>query len=399
MQELEALSYVYVLFFVMISLEMTVSLLRRDGRYTIADAATSIIHGMGFQASEILTKTLTTLPYLYVASKVVDWHRDPSAPWTWAVAFTLYELGYYWYHRHQHEVGLMWAIHAPHHSSEEYNLSTALRQSVFTGVLKWLYFLPIALAGVPFSVFVGCVIADLSYEFLIHTRYVPKLGFLEGILNTPSAHRVHHGRDLKYLDRNYGAITVLFDRVFGTYQAEQEEPQYGLTKPVRSFDYWETTMHVYRELARVSRTTARWQDKLRVWFAPPGWYPQDMGGPKPPDPPGPNDLKHSVSVSLPVFSYLGVQSLMVSGALGALILSGDAWPSVMKALLVASIFWTLFNASGLIQGRRWAALSESVRVVATVLVLAWVPQSPSGSRALPAALPVLSVSQAASLLR
>lgn len=162
---------------------------------------------------------------------------DIAALASWAVVFVLVDLAYYWSHRFAHEVNILWAGHVVHHSSEEYNLPVALRQSSLHGLMSWIFYMPLAAIGVPWRMFVTCNAINLVYQFWIHTRAVGQMGSLtEAVMNTPSHHRVHHGVNPKYQDKSYAGVFIVFDRWFWSFQAEEEEPVYGITKPLQSWN-------------------------------------------------------------------------------------------------------------------------------------------------------------------
>ena len=204
-----------------------------------------------------------------------------SAGGKWLAAIVLFlgvDCAYYWFHRIAHEYNAPWAGHVVHHSSEDYNLAVALRQGTFQGVFSWVFYLPLALLGYPPAWFAAMSSFDTLYQFWIHTRLIGKLGPLEWVLNTPSHHRVHHGRNPKYLDKNYAGTLIIWDRMFGTFQAEEEEPVYGLTKPLNSWNPLWANLHVWRDLCRDAWLAPRWVDKLRIWFMPQGWRPEGLAG-------------------------------------------------------------------------------------------------------------------------
>src|SRR6185436_19175726 len=152
-------------------------------------------------------------------------------------AFLLVDLAYYCSHRTSHGVNLLWAGHVVHHSSEEYNLAVALRQSSLHGLFTWVFYLPLALAGIPPETYLVCYALNLVYQFWIHTQAVGRLGRLtELVMNTPSHHRVHHGRNPRYLDRNHAGVFIIWDRLFGTFEPETERVVYGLTKDIHTFN-------------------------------------------------------------------------------------------------------------------------------------------------------------------
>jgi uncharacterized membrane protein YhhN len=201
----------------------------------------------------------------------------------WVLALVFYDFCYYWLHRAGHEVAVFWAAHVVHHQSQDYNLSTALRQTSSGALLGWLFYLPMALAGVPPLVFGIVALIDLLYQFWVHTEHVGKLGWFDRWFCSPSNHRVHHAVNERYLDRNYGGVLIVWDRLFGSFKEEDEKCVYGTRSPLNSWDPLWANAEVYGSLLHDSWHARRWSDKLRVWFKPPGWRPADVAArfPKP----------------------------------------------------------------------------------------------------------------------
>lgn len=187
-------------------------------------------------------------------------------------ALVLVDLSYYWLHRAEHRCRLLWAAHVNHHSSEHYNLSTALRQP-WTPFALIVFMAPLALVGVSPELILIAYGINLIYQFWIHTELVPKLGPLELVLNTPSHHRVHHGSNQQYLDRNYAGILIIWDRLFGTFEPEVEPVTYGLTKNIHTFNIGRIAFHEYAAIGRDVRGAGRVRDKLGYIVGPPGWTP------------------------------------------------------------------------------------------------------------------------------
>ena len=178
---------------------------------------------------------------------------------------------YYWNHRLMHESRLMWAIHVVHHSSERYNLSTALRQPVADAFGMFLPIGSMALLGFRPALIETARGVNLLYQFWIHTDAIPKLGALEEVLNTPSHHRVHHGSNPQYLDRNHGSILIIWDRLFGTFAREEEPVRYGLTKNIDSFNPAVIATHEHVDILRDVAGADSWSDRLGFVFRGPGW--------------------------------------------------------------------------------------------------------------------------------
>jgi alkylglycerol monooxygenase len=204
------------------------------------------------------------------------WPTD--AWWAWVLAIVFYDFCYYWNHRLGHESAVFWAAHVVHHQSQCYNLSTALRQTSSGALLSWIFYVPMAVAGVPPEMFAVAAIVDLLYQYWIHTEVVGKLGWFDRWFASPSNHRVHHAVNDCYIDRNYGGIFMVWDRLFGTFVEESEKCVYGTRAPLESWDPLWANVEVYADLVRKSRHASRWRDRLRVWFMPPGWQPAGVAG-------------------------------------------------------------------------------------------------------------------------
>lgn len=198
----------------------------------------------------------------------------PNGWWLIPLAILVADFTYYWMHRCEHRVRLFWANHSVHHSSEEFNFSTSLRISWMDAIIEWVFFVPMVLVG--FSVVetvVGLVVV-VAYQSWIHTDKVRNLGWLEYVFNTPSAHRVHHGSNRQYLDKNYGGILIVWDRLFGTYEPENADVEYGLTEPVASHNPLTINFHEYKKLLGDMRRAETFKASVGYLFNPPGWRPQ-----------------------------------------------------------------------------------------------------------------------------
>lgn len=248
------------------------------GGYQVKDARTSISMGLVSVATSAAWKALGLIGYAAIWTYLAPWHLSPDAWYTWVILIVGVDFLFYWYHRVAHRVRVVWATHQAHHSSEYYNFSTALRQKWNNSgeILMWT---PLPLIGVPpWMVFVGFGV-NLVYQFFVHTERVDRLPRpVEFVFNTPSHHRVHHGSDPEYLDRNYGGILILWDRMFGTYGAETHRPTYGLTTPVGTYDILTLQSHEYAAIGRDVAAADCWRDRLGYIFGPPGWRPTPSAG-------------------------------------------------------------------------------------------------------------------------
>lgn len=288
---------------VAVFLEMAVNHVRKRRSYRTNDTLANLSQGLISQLVSACTPLLQIGIYTLVFS-MLDHPIDAPFWLSWygiALAIVMFDFCEYWLHRAGHEISIFWAAHVVHHQGEELNLCTALRQESQNAVLGWPFYLPMAVAGVPPPVFGFVLLAVQYYQIWAHTEQIGKLGWLDRVVTTPSNHRVHHAVNDCYLDRNYGGLFVLWDRLFGTYAAETERCVFGTRTPLRSFNPLRGITQVYASLAHDAWHAQRWQDKLRVWVMPPGWRPADVAlrFPKPPfdidrerhDPPASNTAR------------------------------------------------------------------------------------------------------------
>ena len=183
--------------------------------------------------------------------------------WAWAILFFAEDLTYYWFHRTSHECRLFWASHVVHHSSQHYNLGTALRQTWTGGLMSFIFWLWLPLIGFPPIMVLTMQAISLLYQFWIHTELVRRLGPLEWVMNTPSHHRVHHGSNQRYLDRNHAGMLIIWDRLFGSFEPEGEKVIYGLTKNINSYNPLRIAFHEWIDIWNDVRTAPTWRLKLR----------------------------------------------------------------------------------------------------------------------------------------
>jgi sterol desaturase/sphingolipid hydroxylase (fatty acid hydroxylase superfamily) len=240
--------------------------------YEVRDTATSLTMGAGSLVVGVPWKSVTVLAYagVYVLTPI---HLAPGSIWTWVVLFFADDLAYYWYHRLHHEVRVLWASHVVHHSSRHYNLSTALRQT-WTPMGDLPFWLGLALIGIPPWMILLQQSVSLLYQFFLHTERVNRLPRpVEWFFNTPSHHRVHHGSNQQYLDRNYGGILIVWDRLFGTFEPEGARVVYGLTTNVGSYNPLRVATHEYLAVWRDVRAAASWRHRLGYLLGRPGWQP------------------------------------------------------------------------------------------------------------------------------
>jgi sterol desaturase/sphingolipid hydroxylase (fatty acid hydroxylase superfamily) len=256
------------LFSGLIALEALIARRLDPNAYEKKDAWTNIALGFGSIAWGGLFGLATGYAYLYLY-ELAPFKFPADAWWTWLILFVLDDFAYYWFHRISHESRFFWNFHVVHHSSEYYNLSVAVRQSWFSGVAHWVFYTPIMLLGFAPWMFLSMHGFNLIYQFWIHTPLIKRLGWLEWPLNTPSHHRVHHGVNEPYLDRNYAGVLIIWDRLFGSFVSETEEPRYGIIKPIKSHNLLWINVHAWSEMFGEMRERRTLLGKLRCIFGSP----------------------------------------------------------------------------------------------------------------------------------
>lgn len=264
-------------FILAMAVELLYGAWKKHQTYRLNDAVASLMMGSLSQLMGVLRLSFSAVFFASAVAfvGVVPW--EATAWWHWVVAFIAYDFCYYWKHRCGHEWRIMWASHSAHHQSEEYNLSTALRQTS-TDYIGFVFYLPMYLAGTPVYVMVSVGTLNLVYQFWVHTQHVDRMGVLDYLLVTPSNHRVHHAKNPRYIDKNYGGFLILWDRLFGTFCDEQkdEKPVFGITHGLRSWNpIWANTV-VWWHTMILAVKAPRWRDKISVWFRGPSWFPQGL---------------------------------------------------------------------------------------------------------------------------
>jgi alkylglycerol monooxygenase len=255
-------------FAILIAMEAWFASRRQRYPYEKWDAWLNILLGFGSVFWGSVFGLATGAIYLFFY-ELAPYKFPSNVWWSWALLFFVDDFAYYWFHRLSHESRFLWNFHVVHHSSEHFNLSVAVRQSWFSGLAHWMFYAPIMLLGFNPLMFATMHGVNLIYQFWIHTEHVRNLGPLEYVLNTPSHHRVHHGVNDIYLDRNYGGALIIWDRLFGSFVRETETPKYGIIKPLKSYNPLWINTHGWYEMFVVMKTRKTLTGKLRCIFASP----------------------------------------------------------------------------------------------------------------------------------
>jgi sterol desaturase/sphingolipid hydroxylase (fatty acid hydroxylase superfamily) len=396
-------------FFVLMGVELAYAALSRRRLFRLNDSIADLSCGILSQVSGVFSKLFAIGIYVWVWRHLAAqrWASLPAwvdgapfahaeaFPWvsvhprelaSWTAVFVLVDLAYYWSHRLSHEINVLWAGHVVHHSSEEYNLAVALRQSSIHGLFTWVFYVPLALVGIPPVMYVTSYALNLLYQFWIHTRAVGRMGWAtELVMNTPSHHRVHHGRNPKYLDRNHAGVLIVWDRLFGTFQAEEEEPVYGITKPLQSWNPLWANVHGFVEIFGDAWRSRSWRDRLMFVFGPPGWRPAAAGGPMPP----PDVTAQTAETWDPVVpaglaAYGFAQFGAALAGSFALLLNAERMPTAHVAAAGFYVAISLAGVGGVFESAKWAGPIETARLLVlggACAVLGWMGPLPVSAAA------------------
>ena len=256
-------------FALLIAVETYLSV-RYEENYDRKDIWTNIALGFGSAGFGLVLGLIQVFFYGFIYETVAPFKMPMDLWWSWAILLFADDFLYYWFHRISHEVRFFWNFHVVHHSSNQYNLSVAVRQSWFSGIAHWIFYLPLALMGFPLWAFVTMHGLNLIYQFWIHTKVIKKMpAWFEYIFNTPAHHRVHHGVNDQYLDKNYGGIFIFFDRIFGSFVEEKDEVRYGIIKPINSYNWLWINSHGWFETFEAMKTKKTFYGRMRCLFGAP----------------------------------------------------------------------------------------------------------------------------------
>lgn len=369
--------YAIPVFLLMIVLELGYGLLKGNNTYRVNDSINSLSMGLLSTVTKFVFLNIGALVFAQISREYAIWSFDINSLGHWLLAILLYDFLYYWFHRISHERQFFWGSHVVHHQSEDYNLSTALRQTSTSFATTWVFYIPCFFLGMPISMFVSIASAHLIYQFWVHTQHIPKLGIFEWFMVSPSNHRVHHAQNADYIDKNYGGLLIIWDRLFGTFKAEEENQQaiYGIRVPLRSWNPIWANLHIFAAMLRDIWHTQRWSDKFRVLWSKTGWHPEDMVERFPEKK---SDLQQFEK-------YNPQRSSLVNGAiiLQYLLLAAlHFWSAGQSTLLSSALMWAVVLAQvaillvigALLDGKAYAGSLEYARLLALAAIL-WISYS------------------------
>ncbi|XP_042346063.1 alkylglycerol monooxygenase [Plectropomus leopardus] len=351
-------------------LELVVGVLKTGAPVvTISDGLTSVSCGMISRLPMLFMRGCELTAYMFVWNRYRLLELPWDSAWTWWLSFLGVDFCYYWVHRFAHEVSFIWAAHQVHHSSEYYNLTTALRQSLTQQFTSWIFYLPLALVAPP-TFFAVHIQLNLLYQFWIHTELIDDLGPLEWVFNTPKHHRVHHGRNIYCLDKNYGGILIIWDRLFGTFAPEKDKVVFGLVFPINTFEILYVQLHYYVYLWKRSNTYKTISDKLSTFLKGPSWQPGKprLGDHEENPKVTGQEVPHDPSWSLPLQVYVVIHFLLVLAIYHDLFENKMTLSQFTILGMTGYVLLTLTSLGYIMDQRPTAAVLEMLRCVVMVTV-------------------------------
>ena len=359
------------IFLILIGVEVLISHLKKSNLYHFDDAITNISCGILMQITGILFKTILVVFYIYIFENFRLLNISDNLL-TYLLLFLGVDFFYYWFHRYAHEVSIFWGTHIVHHQSEEYNFSVALRQSSLQGFVSMLFYLPLAWIGFNPIAFVTIGAFQTLYQFWIHTRTIDKLHpAIEYIFNTPSHHRVHHGRNPQYIDKNHGGTLIIFDRIFGTFEPEVEDVVYGVTKPLASWNPVWANFDWYADMLHEMKQPMSFTDRVKMLFNKPGWRPAHLGGYQAPLPVDLQPPKYRPPVSRKLNYYLLLQYVILLGITSYLLFQLDSFGTIDQLLLGGFIIYSIVVFGILLEAKKWGRYLEVLRLILLIVGVVW----------------------------
>ena len=328
--------------------------------YRLNDTIASLALGVLSQLNKVLRLGVSAVAFGALVSFLAIPQWSMGSWWQWIAAFVAYDFCYYWKHRAGHRSRIFWASHIAHHQSEEFNLSTALRQTG-TDYIGFVFYLPLYFVGVPPAAVVTVGSLNLIYQFWVHTEHIHRLGPLEWIFVTPSNHRVHHARNAEYIDKNYGGVFIVWDRLFGSFKDQRAGAPciYGIVSGLKSFNPLWANFHFWVDTFHLAWRTRRWVDKIKIWFMPPAWMPADLGPPPAKDWRYP---KFDPRTTVFVRGYTFLQFWLVTAAALWLLGVYTKLPPAFVLLAFVWICFSLYVQGTWLEGRAYAKPLEWARI-------------------------------------
>ncbi|HET9746692.1 MAG TPA: sterol desaturase family protein [Chitinophagaceae bacterium] len=352
------LIYVIPLFLFFIIFEMVADAITHKKVYKFEDTITNISLGVGQQIIEALIKTIFS--FLFISVYKYSLFKIPDTIWTFLAVVLICDFIFYWFHRFSHTVNVLWAVHIVHHQSSEFNLSVSLRQPWLHKFAMFAFYIVIPFLGVSPAIMVLAFATQTFYQFWLHTRFIGKLGIFEHVLVTPSHHRVHHGANAIYINKNYGNTLIIWDKLFGTFQAEKEAVVFGVTQPFTSTNPIWANIYYWKELIVNTRSKKGFLNKLKTFFQKPGGTSREKTV----------VAKEENINAVPPWlkGYIIVQYVLTFLTACFLLFRQDSFSLLWKVVSVIFIIWSLYSFSALMRKKKNSIFWELIRLVLFALL-------------------------------
>lgn len=369
MQETNVYFYITPIALIFIVLEIAACFVLKRNYITFTEAIANFGTQLGNQTTNVLVMVGVYVVYGWLWENFRIW----TIPVTWWSSILLLlgvDFVFYWVHRWGHEINILWAAHSPHHSAEEMNFFVALRASVTQRLCSFLFFWVLTIIGFSPAHIYTVVAVHLFIAFLHHTELIPKLWKpIEFLFTTPSHHRVHHGVNLQYLDKNYSEFLIIWDRMFGTFEEEQEKVAYGILDHPKTWNPIIINFHFYIVLWKYAVAAPYWWDKIRIWFMPAGWIPRGLEQKEKPSITVENQIKFRPQMFDYAKVYLVLQVVLGIALMIGVISNLYGWTTAEKWLGAGLLWWQIINWSGILERKPWLWISETLRNIFTPLLI------------------------------
>lgn len=365
-------------------IEKIVAIRKNVNTYSFSDFLANLSCGILERVFAFFWYAVFYFAAYWVFDHVALW--EISTPYkflTWFIALLAADFFAYWHHRLSHEINFLWAAHIVHHQSEDVNISTVFRVSFFAVVNRSLFFIWMPVLGFHPDVALSAILFVGAFQFVTHSRLIGKLGFLEKIFSTPSNHRVHHARNEKYIDHNYGHVFMFWDHLFGTYTPEDEEPDYGITTGFESENAYNSNFFYWKDLFTRAKRTAKLKDKIKLFFAKPEWTPSDVGylpNQYKTDENG-NRLPHVTPISTSFGLYMLINNIVTLSFFISLfaivedqkeILFDDLINNSRLMVLVLTIFFSVLAHGRMLDNKKGAKMLDTIRLLILAVAIPYV---------------------------
>ncbi|QMT60288.1 sterol desaturase family protein [Legionella sp. PC997] len=351
------------IFLILIGIEWSISYYKKSSVYQFNDSINNLSTGILEEIAALPVRGAIIFGYYYLYEHFAVFHINSHLIISWILLWLGVDFCYYWYHRASHRCNFLWIGHSVHHQSENYNLSVALRQGYFQTLTSWVFYLPLALIGFPTWMFVLIASSNTIYQFWIHTQSINRMGLLEIMFNTPSHHRVHHGINPQYIDKNFAGSLIIWDKIFGTFEPEKIPVEYGITEPLETWNPFYANVKVVKDVLYYGKNLKNKLDLIKAFFMPPEWVINQLQEQ--------NDIPKRVvnkknSQSPKLYMLFNIALAIVLYAYLSFIFTLD---SLSSWLMGVFILFTLYTLGSIANGKQKNLFFELLRSIILLFIL------------------------------